>query len=783
MRIRPYMAEITYNHDVQTLEKGKTLEILNVEKRDGVSYDFKRKRWYTQNHYRKRIKNKAGASQVRMLQLAITIEADDLTDLSVYFVSNQDSIRHEQQLYFYHEKNIWFELSRFENTKEAGFYKYDSRRMVAGVAHAGSLDIVVKKGREVIKKEPITFYPSAISVKDYEVMTYDLFRIREDLLRNDRSTVSLGIIKQNTSAQLERVVERLEAPLLAINRTPASMLSFRWESGKVNQGEKYRIQTEIEKELYPGKNKYSVFKGYENVALEENKLIKHQLIKLKKYCQFYQSTSPLIQADEQQLNNERQILLNAASNRIKDFFRDILTEERWKLHTIEKLLTSLQAEVAKIQAEERQEKENIDNYLKNLANSLQVNQISLVPVKISCVLRSAKYNKSVSRSWRLETKISSNWIDTGTKKVVPLQYGKRYEYYWNGKWYEVTNRTQFFQITNTSFDLKSHWHLWKALEKAETNLVNDEGTIPIEIQGYAIPLRSPNATPTDVFGKESSQEGYMDYNFEIVDIANVIIASEKFDPTCDEETMRQEVLEFILPFDDKIKKVRTKFENLEFDLKEVERLKRFTLHEKKQTISQAKFAHFLEKIDEWLALPLFRALKITGKERLKPSQLFLHDPHYRSIWKSLNDLEEEIGMSLIPEIGSNRVGVQKVEEVFEKWILFKMLHLLTTEMGWTLQRAKDVVSYLDHFIIPGSRDPLKNFTAIMTKEDWLLHLASEPIIYDTDKNYVTPDYVFRLYRKENGRIKEKGIIYLDAKHRSYLEQGERKWKDDIDEVA
>ena len=777
MRIQPYMIAVTYDHDVESLLPGKTLEVIDVQKIEPIRYDIERKCWYTQNHYRKQIKNNDGQLIDQMLQIGITIEANDLENINVYFSSIHEDDVEKIPLYYCEDEKVWFELSRFENKKKGSYFPFDNKKVITGIAHAGSLDLVVEQNNEEVKRERITFYPSAISVADYNVMISDLFRIREDLLRNEKSLVSVGALKQKTAEQLKKIIENLEGPIKAISKTPASMLSFRREKDKIGGGEKFRIRTEIEKELFPGKNKYQVFKGYENVALEENKLIKHQLIKLKRYSQFYEQSSQLMKMDDKRLTNEFNVLFEKTSKDTQNAYKRIYAQYNDKEKTLAVLLNEL--EKGKKIAEQNIEvnKLAIKNKLQRL--SLFHNDFlppaNSVPVYITCELNSELYKKYVDRKYGLKVIINSSWIEE--EGIVPLKFIN----YETEQWPLIIPKSQFITITNNSKDIRSHWILLNALQEAEEQLQYRD-SIKIRIHGFAIP--NGNARDDDLFGQLTYNPKYRNYNFEMASITDVYINEERFEYSIHEPFMFEELTELLPSLDQENTMNDAQIENIDFEIKKVEKMKQIIETQMNQRTQSVYFEDLVKQIDEWLDLPLFCSLSITGSEKLRPTQLFLHDPYYRSIWKSLNDIEEIIGLSLVTELGTKHIGIEKVHEVYENWVLFKMIYLLTTEMGWKIDGTENVVDYLDKFILPGQKDPLKNFHIDLYKDKWVINLANEPKIFVNHEKYFTPDYVFRIYMKENDdHLKNIGIMYLDAKHRNYLEQGDSEWKKDIKTVA
>lgn len=776
------MIDIEYDHNAP-LSKDKTLPILKCQRVEPVQYDLERGCWYTQNHFRRQLRNREGKWEKRMLQVGIALEGDDIEEATVSFVSPHDGPGQERELFFHKEEKIWYEVSKFQKKKDhEEYYKYDNRDWVSGVAHAGTLDIVVKKQGSIIESQTIAFYPSAISMEDYEIMISDLFKIREDLVQRNKTNVSIGTVKEETAERLEKVVRELEGPIHSINVNPASSLSFRWESGKPGKGEKFRMRTEIEQVLFPGKEKYGVFKGYEDWEQEENKMIKLQLIRLKKYCEFYQQKAPLTKVYDKQKINEMEMIFKKGSERVKGLIGnkpiEVIPSKDYLSYILE-----MNKELQKIDEKIEEKQTRILNQLINVTPR-NLPESATVPIKIKCKVNTLNFKRELRWFYgSLLSSVESGWREERTG-ITPLEFDGYY-YKWKGQTVYVPPSSYFLTIKNNSNSLKDHWMLWKACNQVTDELMEKQQPIEIEIVGLAKFHRPPNEYDQDIIGQVQRDSDFRRYSFEMTRVTGVKIAGKSFNKTSELEDIYRELSVFFMERDKASEALETKRLDIKFDKKALESMQRIAGERERQGEDGELFQKLAAKIEQWLMLPLFRSIKITGTEQLHPTQLFLHDPHYRSIWRSLQALQEEVGLSLIPEVGSKQFGIQKVEQLFETWVLFKIVHLLTTEMGWDLAGFEDVAKCIDSFIMPSRKDLLKDFHATLHHDEWRIELDYEPVIniwkdrpYG-DINKRKPDFVFRIYREKTCI----GMVFMDAKHRNYLDQGEFAWKQDIEEVA
>src|SRR5699024_2379598 len=141
-----------------------------------------------------------------------------------------------------------------------------------------------------------------------------------------------------------------------------------------------------------------------------------------------------------------------------------------------------------------------------------------------------------------------------------------------------------------------------------------------------------------------------------------------------------------------------------------------------------RYAAISDKINKWLQLPVFRKIQSYSFNRMQPTQLFLHDPTYMIVWNLMNEIEESIDLSIIPEFGELRYGVKQVHAIYETWILYKMIDLLTSEMGWNITDNTSAKQYIYNFITKSTKENLSKFMIQLTQGKWKIALYYEPYI-------------------------------------------------------
>src|SRR5690625_5283541 len=261
MHIQPYMIDVEYDEQLDKLENNR-LPIVQITKADALPYDAERECWYTYNHFRREIVRTTGRS-IRMLQIGFSIEQVENDNLEVC-LSSLDGSKEKISLEYDKKTNIWFERLLFKVTenKKTKEKRLNWLNRITGLSNAGLTQLIITQNSRIIYKGKISFLPSSISVDDYHVMINDLFRINEALIQS-KNPISVGNKRETRAERLKQLIEQLKNPIQAINHQPQATLSFKWVKGKDERSAKFRLRTELEKRMSPGKQQINLFKAYE----------------------------------------------------------------------------------------------------------------------------------------------------------------------------------------------------------------------------------------------------------------------------------------------------------------------------------------------------------------------------------------------------------------------------------------------------------------------------------------------------------------------------------------
>lgn len=742
-----------------------TLPIKKVHLIDKVSYDYERECWYTFNYFRGEVITNNGKFKKKILQTGIKILDYPVEDICVYIEAPDGT--NANKLHYDSDKQIWLEESRFKYKEKGNKLIYDDKDWVSGIVYSGTVVIRIETKNKV-QKEKLIFLPSGISVQDYETMLHDLYRIRHTLIQRKKTNTSINSKEEKTAKKVSEILSKLEGPVHSINDNPKGDINVKWKHQKAEKPSRFHSRTAVEREVNPGKDKYKVLINYENTNLDENKMIKQQLIHLKNFCEMNNSVSLLSKTDINQNTNEVSAIYNKASLKTKTSLGDL------KSANFSNAIRNLEYDISLLDTKIAMQKERI---LYQLNPGERINE-SLVNVTLECSISS--YNriiKSRQFSPSLKTTFQSGWDEE--KRETHLKFNQ-YSYMSSGGQVYVKPNSRFLKIENCSSELRDHWMIWNAVSEAINSLEKEEiSLVEIRITAQVVwGNRTVLPNEIDIFGK-SKGDNYKEYVFKLASVDSVYVNNKKVNIPNDISTIKLELASYLLNLDEEVERLKTKKVEQKINLNTVQELQNLQFEKTVIGDKSLLYDEMIKQIDNLLQLPIFKNIEIESKKRLLPTQLFLHDPYYQKIWILLHSLEDEIGLSVIGNLSQMKMGVKKVEQIYEVWCLYKILNIFTEDLGWELGETNSVVEFIEKFL--GKRGTsLIGFDTNIVQGSWRINFKYEPnikILRDGIKTYThlepgkrTPDYMFRIFQEE----KLVGNVYLDAKHKNFQEQGKKE---------
>ncbi|MDR7074721.1 nuclease domain-containing protein [Fictibacillus barbaricus] len=789
MKLIPYMIYVDYNHTVNLLAD-KTLPVKSIVLGEKIKYDNTNNFWYTQNHYRATVKLDNETKTTRFFQIGFKLLDCNDNRVTVQY----KSIRSENNtiLTYDNTNEVWYQKSKFENSKSVNKFIFSKRTddFLRGLNHSGQLNVGVYSGLDLLLSEKILFFPSSIPVSQYNIMISDLFRIRESLIKNEKIDISVNTQKTKTIDKLENIVKDIEAPLKYINRFPATNLSIKKAYVKEALILRYDPQTEIQKIINPGKSKYKTQVNIDNSAIYENKIIKQQLEKIWGYSKFFSANSNLVDADKIQSINEAKSIILKGSPRIRNYVNYYGGIDSIEISSLEFITQKIESDF-KFKNNEIIERQNwISTILKrNKFQRSKRENYSEVPIKLKLRVSSDFYEKNL--------KINKDSINVMIKSgksqennVPPILF-VGYEYYYNKKWNEpiLEKHSMFCELETNFLSNNELLLLLKALEECgqKADVLGKE--IDININGYVILNKNiMHAHSTeDILGIPSNNPWRNKYKFIFKEIVSIGLNETEYILLTPETQKINELSRLLLSYDFYIQEIEERKDQLELEKQTMRQITQLLLNNIAIQEQGERYQNLANKIESYLRLEIFKGIQNIDYEPIRPTQLFLHDPNYKKVWKSLNDIEEEIGASLIPDNKKRQLGVKKVDEIFEIWSLMKMINMLTGLMGWTILNKKILIDSIDTYLT--SNRKLKGFSIELELDIWRIELTYEAKVNLEGNAYREPDYRFIFKGKNNwGQFVDIGVVYLDAKYRNYKEQdkenfGENEWSKDIKDIA
>lgn len=560
--------------------------------------------------------------------------------------------------------------------------------------------------------------------------------------------------------QLETQITKLHQAIKNINANPHKYLKLASAKKKKTETSRFDLRAELEEYMSPGQPTYRYRIMKETTVTYENELMKQLLIDLSNYTK-----QQVLAGDLRQIENEQLYLFNNSDLNLQREVGSIANLS--DSEKISKIRGLYQRDVDKYSSMEMNVREYINSIADFSMRNFQTFNLSYVELTIKCS-EVPTYRHEQSKDG-----IILNILYDNRRETFRVQ-----SYKWqtvNGQMVDGYINSYFGNISLTSLHVYSHsliyeaFHHERLLQELPTSIVIKGFVLPIQNGFDPVAKVNPNNPDFNIYAFQFQRITEVTVEGEHVTVAPMLLDLQAF-------------LNEKLPLKISEAQAAENLEEAEMRLNQLNQL--IKLEERKKHAKQQvlDYEKLKETVEHCLSLPLFK--NITLKTRLKsyPTPLFLHDPNYRSAWSAIKAIDHELSASLYAQKSNKLVKTTKVEQIYEVWVLYKIIAFATQQLGWSLKDGS-VTKILDNYLIKGQS--LKGFSTVLISDDWNIELYYEPIIdlingnYGNRRNYVKPDFVFR-YVYQN---KPKGLVILDAKYRDYKSQGVEKWKIDVEEVA
>ncbi len=742
--IELYMISVFYDYSIKP--EGGLLPVKFVD--IGEKLDNKNSsEWTIRNHYRSHKDGRLRQIGIRFINKKNNVD-------TAYITSPDNECKNE--FVYNKDKDIWLEPTFFSPIKKNNYYIFDQTKLLTGITNAGTANLCCTSEGNSKHVGTVYFIPSALSMIDYEDMVSDLYRIHEDLVRDNRNIAKVGIDSSKILRNLQDQLKKLRYSVKQISSNPNTELKLHTEKRNDHSSGRFDIRMEIDRYTNPGKPNYRSRKLVSMNTTFENQLIKQMLEDLVCYAKTLGSDEIKTKALLRKLTNEQVLYFDKSNKNVRNSLGNIENLDK----NYKSLHNELKENMRKFSEEENIIRQSIKAKLDFTNNINQENNIEYIELNISINGKFAPNNRY--NHYQFERGIVAElsydqWRNSEFKIINYVINGNR-----------TVHNSHFGEIQLTSNNIISHALLFKALcEKSQ--LESEANMKKIRITGYV--RCQPNGI--DAVATEGNK-GYQKYLFDFAHISSVNIDGNEVEI----QTKKNELLAFL---DNEIPVKMIHIEQSEeanMRLKQLEKLDELSKY-KLEVIDIAKrYDGLRESAENLLELPLFSMLDTTKRIPIIPTQIFLHNPIYRVAWKSIQGLKRELSVSLYVEQNDKQINTGKVEHIYELWIFYKIIDILTKKIGWKLKDSKNIIESLREYLI-GNKKKQTSSCVNLSWENWKIELYHEPKIDLLQGNYIKPDFIFK-FKKDN---EYKGMAVLDAKYRDYSSQGSTQWVEDVVTVA
>jgi len=718
---------------------GEDEEEVKDDKNEEIILGEEFNNWCIKTHYMKRDKK---TKRMLFYQIAFEpiLEKDErLEDFYLRLRASKDSDNIDY-LRYYSEKNLFFYSEPKSNKKE-------KNSSVANTAGKFIVEVVKVEDNTILKSIEIMVKPSSLSYDDYLKMIRDLREIREDIVINNNSKVSVGQRYINKKSNIEEIIKELQLSLNGINNKPKSKLEMQYVKKKYHQINKITNKTLLEKSMFPYKNTFTSIDYKESFDFYENRILKQILINLKmKINQYKESYHNYVEGEERENSKVREYYekitsrtieekkeelkkINEKNNKYKEQFK--IDCEKNKIITSNVYLTIFKNNALNKNRINIKYDENTNNFILNLKTCGEIKGDEIIDIKTNQLLI-VKHGQVIKVDKIIDIKTNSKIKDKGI-------YNKRLDISFETK---NINEMIFLIECLENTPLANRNFGTKIL--LEVNI--DINSIKIQGEETFFTIKSIDSISYKQVKEYSDKE--KDKFFE-----------KYFDDEYVEENLN--MLNSILKKEEEIKNLTGKF------------------------INDNSWDALEKKVESMLNLDIFKGVKPKEIEVLKPTQIFISDNYYKKAYKSIKKFNDKT--SIVDMKNPETILVKSICDIYELWCLFKIIQSLIINQRWKLLNEKTIIKDIDNIL--SSKDSNKDREVKFIKElrcgySLILTLNYEGELRDNNNKRKTPDYQFT-YEVINEKNEVVNIqkAYLDAKYRNYKNQGFKTYTKDIEEVA
>lgn len=722
--VEMYMVTVEYDKTAE-LSKHQELPVSKITPIYVVPYDNMTGRWESSNYMRNEESTAFGI-------LGIRVQADHSETVSVQLSTNV-ALAYDSQ------SDIWYERSRFKLVEE----KYQYRTSIESIGTAGELVVTIHADKEVLE-EHVLFYPSGLSLDDYHVMLNDLYRIHDQLLFKKNGGFYIGASQLRNVEGINEFLKNIQIPLQQIDVHPDQELSPQLLP-ILNRS--FNLRAEIQKEAGQIVGPSLQLTMAPSVNTYEHQLIHSVLSALEQLNNHILQSEPVQRKRlENDMNEIRKSFTtnypqyhNASDDKIDSGMQDQITDNK-----------------------QRKEAKQLEIKKAWLPLLLKYNNQAIeMEIRVPVYLESVQKGLDVDDNERIAGLRKQYHGATYERNVYPnMTIAGRL----------VNCDSYFYKLENHSLSVVEQKLLYDAFREAKVcdrlgrySWLSIRARVVQNIMGEDDPI-----------GVLSSNPNYKNYTFSIVNVLAVNVEDGEWQYPSDIDISLDEWIEknCFESEDEKAKMNQSLVNMIENNQDQHGRLNR-----EEQLVKENA-----EMIDAYLNLKVIQESATSSSIEILPTPKFLHAALYKNVWQHLIELQAQVKLDLTTLNNMPKFALRPLHNIYEVWCYFKITELLQ-QMGWELANKAITMQVFKELIEKAKKPTLSQSRVVLHQGDWKVELFYEREFELVAKEHEVerrrPDFTFQIYN--NAYLM--GTVFLDAKHKNFMEQGELSWRGEIQTVA
>ena len=685
------------------------------------------------------------------------------------------------------EQGLYFDMPKLK--KEKGVFRLTNTLAGAslGSIQPGNTKLLIRDSDgNIIFSWNLTIWPSSLEKKEFQRMIDEILCIDRQLLQfrpgkkeDIHSASKLGLnLKRMTATELwEQTLEDMERDVIELDRLLKRMekrphFALRTEAYNCQFHQVKHINQDILRQYIqqPSRQYYHTSKAAKSLDIYEHRFLKQTLGQL---LGFFERHSDSLSIASDSVETQKSILLGKMRQIIGGNVKENQLLINWDHH------------VKKIRLQKEQMDRQKDQFSAKFVQSYEQNQYT-------------PSNTAHDRISFRVTRLSTDSIKC-TSKELRLVYTPQREKDNLGKSYMIElngcpNTTCIKNIIFDTWDIGSQYAFYHGIIEEAAD--DEEVSVGIKIDAVG----NFKIHPIDDKGDTHYKIIFYKLDELYIDDKSVSISKPKTSEWIQQVKALSDAYGIARCFDEHISLKYGEMESIE---SQRQILKNTPTKDYLRERNNSRLGKIRQKIEALQNSTLFADLSTKSNISIpwKMTQIFTNDKNYNAAYKLLLDMDKRYDFTL--EVTDEFIIHEKLDKLYEYWVLSKILEYLILVQGWKSDGASPSKILRNFF----RQDKRTKPACISLHHEGIQNLRLD-IYYDTPVKYsvgvsadaqdqdadkLQPDFLFRLSHSEKSMY-----FILDAKYRDYAAMGGcldnldnqqnntywwKKWKKDMYDVC